>query len=149
MLNKYRFGFEPAGLVLFIVVMIPTFIWLAVPAPDDILRKVSETPVTDTIGSVCQWIFIAAACVLINKDSQKLRLTPLIVLSAVCVILYFSGWVLYYIGVTEPYVIMLMTLPPCLSFIFFSLERKNYPALVPAVGFMICHLIYGIVNYIV
>lgn len=149
MLNKYRFGFEPAGLVLFIVVMIPTFIWLAVPAPDDILRKVSETPVTDTIGSVCQWIFIAAVCVLINKDSRKPELTPLMILSAVCVILYFAGWVLYYIDVTEPYVIILMTLPPCLAFIFFSLERKNFTALISAVVFTVCHLIYATVNFII
>ena len=58
MLKKYRFGFDAAALVLFIIVMIPTFIWLAVPAPDDVLRKVSETPVTDMIGSICQWFLL-------------------------------------------------------------------------------------------
>ena len=93
-------------------------------------------------------VFIAASCILINKDRQKLKLTPLIVLSAVCVILYYAGWVLYYNGMTDPYVIIILTVPPCLSFIFFTLDRKNYPALVTAVCFMICHLIYGIVNFI-
>ena len=38
-MKKYRFGFEPWGLLLFLVVMLPNLIWFAVPAPNDILRE--------------------------------------------------------------------------------------------------------------
>ncbi len=49
-LKQYRFGFDPWGLLLFLLVMLPNFIWFAVPAPDDILRVDSATPVVDAIG---------------------------------------------------------------------------------------------------
>jgi hypothetical protein len=38
--------------------------------------------------------------------------------------------------------------PPCLAFIFYAISRRNMLALILAVGFTICHLIYGIKNYI-
>ncbi|MBQ3581185.1 MAG: hypothetical protein II975_09380 [Bacteroidales bacterium] len=43
---------------------------------------------------------------------------------------------------TNPTVILLLTLPPCLAFIFYAISRRNMLALNPAVGFTICHLIY-------
>ncbi len=36
--KKYKIGFDIRGLIIFIVIMIPNFIWFAVPAPNDILR---------------------------------------------------------------------------------------------------------------
>ena len=73
MLKKYKFGFDIWGLVIFLIVMIPTFIWSAVPAPNDILREESITPIIDIIGSVCQVLFVAILCFLINKERKKLR----------------------------------------------------------------------------
>lgn len=52
--SHYRFGFDPWGLLLFLLVMLPNFIWFAVPAPNDILRTDSVTPVVDAVGSVFQ-----------------------------------------------------------------------------------------------
>lgn len=34
--GKYRFGFDFWGLILFLLVMVPNFIWFAVPAPNDV-----------------------------------------------------------------------------------------------------------------
>ena len=31
--KKYKIGFDIWGLIIFIVIMIPNFIWFAVPAP--------------------------------------------------------------------------------------------------------------------
>ncbi len=84
MLKKYRSGFDVSGLIIFLIVMLPTFFWLAVPAPDDILRKESATGLIDTIASVCQIMFVASLCVLINRESNKLRVSPLVISSAVC-----------------------------------------------------------------
>ena len=39
-LRQYKFGFEINGLVLFLVIMVPNFIWFFVPAPNDILRGI-------------------------------------------------------------------------------------------------------------
>ncbi len=149
MLKKYKFGFDISGLALFLIVMFPNFIWFAVPAPDDVLRAESVTSVIDVTGSICQALFVAALCIIINKERKKLHLSPLLISSAVCVIVYFVGWILYYIGISDPVVIISLTAPPCFAFILFALDRKNIIATVFAVCFTICHLIYGTVNFIV
>ena len=43
--TKWRYckSFEIWGLLLFLIVMIPNFIWFAIPAPNDILRAESVT----------------------------------------------------------------------------------------------------------
>ena len=148
LLKKYRFGFDIMGLVLFLIVMIPNFIWFAVPAPNDILRNESVTALVDTIGSICQVLFVSFLCVIINKEKNKLHFSPLIILTVICIILYFTGWILYYNGITNSLVIIILTLSPCLAFIFFALDSKNIIAVVPAVCFTICHLIYGVVNFV-
>ena len=148
MFTKYKLRFDIWGALLFLIIMIPNFIWFAVPAPNDILRQESITPIVDTIGSVCQIIFVAALCIVINKERDSIRISPLLISSAVCIGLYFLGWVLYYNGIVNPMVIIYLTLPPCVAFILFALDRKNFIALIPAACFTICHLIYGIANFI-
>ena len=148
MFKKYKLRFDIWGALLFLIIMIPNFIWFAVPAPNDILRQESITPIVDTIGSVCQIIFVAALCIVINKERDNIRISPLLISSAVCIGLYFLGWVLYYNGIVNPMVIIYLTLPPCVAFILFALDRKKFIALIPAACFTICHLIYGIANFI-
>lgn len=148
-MKKYKFGFDAWGLMLFLVIMIPNFIWFAAPAPNDILRADSVTGVFDTIASVCQVVMVAVLCVLINRKRKKLRFTPPIIAVMICCLLYFASWVFYYNGVVNTAVILGLTLPPCLAFLFFALDRKNYIAVLPAVCFMVCHFIYGIVNFVV
>ncbi len=149
MLKKYRFGFDIFGLILFLLVMIPNFIWFAVLAPNDVLRTESITPIIDVIGSVAQVVFIAAICILIRKDVDKIRLSKLIILSLAMVITYFVGWILYYSGIVNPIVIALLTIPPCMAFIIYTIDRKNIVATIPAIIFTVCHVIYGVVNYII
>lgn len=148
MLKKYKFGFDIWGLIIFLIVMIPTFFWSLVPAPNDILRNESKTHFIDMIGSVCQVLFAAMICVLINKERKKLILSPLIIAAVISIITYFVGWVLYYCGNISPFVILMLTLPPCLAFLFFALDRRNMVAVIPIVCFTVCHLVYGVVNFI-
>ena len=51
--KKYKIGFDIWGLIIFIVIMIPNFIWFAVPAANDILRGESITKTVDVIASIC------------------------------------------------------------------------------------------------
>jgi hypothetical protein len=124
--KTYKLGFDISGLILFLMVMAPTFIWLAVPAPNDVLRTESATPIVDAIGSVCQILFITCLCVVINKERSRLRLSPLVVASIVCVVMYYIGWVLYYRSITNAWVILTLTIPPCLAFILFAIDRKTF-----------------------
>ena len=147
-ISRYRFGFDPWGLLLFLLVMLPNFVWFAVPAPNDILRTDSATPVADAIGSVFQVLTIACLCFVIRKDRGKLRLSPLIVTTIICIAIYYIGWGLYYTANVSPIVILLLTVPPCLAFILFAADRKNLPAVELAAGFTVCHLVFGVVNYL-
>ena len=149
MLKKYKFSFDFWGLLLFLVIMIPNFIWFAVPAPNDILRQESITPIVDTIGSVCQIAFVVLLCIIKNKERDSIKISPLLISSIVFIGFYFLGWVLYFNGIVNPIVITCLTLPPCVAFILFALDRKNIIALVPIVCFTICHLIYGTANFII
>lgn len=156
MIKKYKFGLDVGGMILFLLVMMPNFIRLAIPAPNDILSSESKTQVLDMIASVFQIIFIAALCLLIRQESRKTKnntlcgfhLSPWGVAAIICVGMYFVGWILYYSGNASAAVILLLTIPPCLSFVFYEIERKNTIALIPTLAFSCCHLIYAIVNFI-
>ena len=136
MLKKYRFGLDVSGLLLFLIIMIPNFIWFAVPAPNDILRTDSITGTLDTVASICQVLMI-------------ISISPFIIAVIICCLLYFISWGVYYIGVVNAVVILGLTIPPCLAFLVFAIERKNKIAIIPISIFTACHIIYGIVNFII
>ena len=145
---RYRFGFDVWGLLLFLLVMLPNFIWFAVPAPNDILRTESVTPVVDAIGSVFQVLTVACLCFVIHNDRSKLRFSPLIIATIVCVAIYYVGWVLYFTANVSPIFILLLTVPPCLAFILFAADRKNLLAVLFATAFAVCHLVFAVVNFV-
>ena len=147
--SHYRFGFDPWGLLLFLLVMLPNFIWFAVPAPNDSLRADSATPVVDAIGSVFQVLTVACLCFVIRKDRCRLYLSPLVIATIVCIAIYYIGWGLYYTAKVHPIVILLLTISPCLAFILFAADRKNLPAVLFATVFAVCHLVFAVVNFIV
>ncbi len=111
MLKEYKLSFNIYGLLLFLIIMIPNFIWFAVPAPNDVLRADSVTGGIDTIASVCQVLMIIAVMI--------------------CCLLYFASWVGYYAGIVNMGVILGLTVSPCLAFLFFAIDRKNMIAVIP------------------
>lgn len=149
MLKKYKMGFDIWGLIVFLIIMIPNFIWFAVPAPNDILRTESVTVVIDTIGSICQVLMICTLCVLINSERKKLSFSKIIIAMICCCVTYFVSWIFYYVGITNAFVILGLTIPPCIAFLLFAIDRKNYISIIPISIFTICHFIYGVVNYII
>ena len=149
LLKKYRFGFDVWALVLFFIIMIPNFIWFAVPAPNDILRGESITKTVDVTASICQVLMVMSLCIFIHQDRKKISITRFIITTIICCVLYFLCWILYYFGVTNAVFILGLTIFPCLAFLFFAIDRKNMIAVISASIFMVCHLIYGMVNYII
>lgn len=146
--QQYRFGFEAWGLTLFIIVMLPNVLWFAIPAPNDVLRTESVTPMIDTIGMAFQVLMVATLCCVIRKDVQPLRMSTLVWSVVACVAIYLTGWVLYYLGMAHSFVIVLLTISPCLAFILYAIDRKNLLATLCACGFTICHAMFGIINFI-
>ena len=148
MKGKYKIGFDIRGLILFLGIMIPNCIWFAVPAPDDVLRAESVTWIVDAAGSVFQIMTVASLCFIKNKSCPALRFTPLIIAAVCCAALYYLGWILYYSAFTGPPVILALTVPPCAALLLYALDRRNYIAVLSGAAFTVCHLIYGIVNFI-
>lgn len=147
--KKYKLGFDIWGLLLFLIVMIPNFVWFAVPAPNDVLRIESVTETVDTIGSISQVLMIIALCIFVREKDDKLRFGPLAIAVIICCFFYFACWIGYYNGAVNPVVIMGLTIFPCLAFLFFAIYKKNVIAIVPLSVFTICHLIYGVYNFII
>lgn len=148
-LKKYKLCFDVWGLLLFLIIMIPNFVWFFVPAPNDVLRADSITEVFDTIASICQVLMVIALCIFANKRNCKFRMTLLMIAVMICCLLYFASWTGYYFGIVNAVIILGLTIPPCLAFMFFAIDRKNMIAVVPIFIFTFCHLIYGIVNFII
>lgn len=147
MVKKYKFGFDLWGLLLFVIIMIPNFFWFAVPAPEDFLRGESVTPIIDTIGSIFQVIFVVLICVIKRQDIDKIRFSKWIIAVLIMVGCYFIGWIVYYWGMVNPFIVALLTISPCLAFALYEIDRKNILALVPTAIFAICHIIFGFANY--
>ncbi len=149
MFKKYKLGFDAWALVLFLAIMVPNFIWAAIPAPNDILRVESLTKSIDTVASVFQVLMLASLCFIQNGESKKPNDTPLIFGVILCCLLYYVSWIIYYRGLVGTVVIFGLTLPPCMAFILYAIDRKNWIAIVPTLGFTAGHIIYAMVNFIV
>ncbi len=146
-MKKYKLGFDLCGLILFLAIMIPNIIWMVIPAPNDILRRESLTPVLDGIMSVFQIIFVGAMCGIVNKDNRKLHLSAWIIVAVISIAAYYITWGFYYSGNSSTPVVILLTISPCLSFIAYLIDRKNYIALFPATLFTLCHILHLILNF--
>lgn len=149
-MKKYKFGFDYFALLLFAIMMLPTIFWSFVKAPEDVLRVESVTHVIDIIATISQVIMIASLCVFKNNSViNKPRLTKILVAAILCLVVYYFAWVLYYCAVVNPAIIILLTIPPCVAFLLYSIDRKNIIATISSIIFLISHFIYGLVNFII
>lgn len=147
-LKSYRLGFDLWGLGLFLVIMLPNFIWFAFPAPNDILRAESATPLLDAVGQVFQAALAAALCGVANTARSGPVRRGWTAGAGLCALLYFAGWIAYYAGIVNPAVILILCLAPCGAFLLFARAKDNAPALLAAGGFTVCHFISTIINFI-
>ena len=144
-------GFDPWGLGLFLLIMLPNFVWFIFPAPNDILRTESITPLSDTITQVFQIIMVASLCGMVNTARNKSIMTEvrgIPVLFFGFLFHYYVSWKAYYQGPLNAGVILKLCLEPCGIFLLLALVRKNALALLAAVGFTVCHLISTVINFI-
>ena len=145
--EKYKITFDLYGLLLFLLIMLPNFIWFVIPAPNDILRIESITPGLDITSSFFQVMMVIALCFIANKERQKPMDKLFVIAIIITVSFYFLGWVFYYNGFAGPVVILTLCIVPCLSFIIFSVARKNIFSLIFSTIFMVCHFIYTFMNF--
>ncbi len=149
MLDKYQMSFNVQGLILFLLIMVPNFIWFAVSAPNDVLKNQSVTPKIDMTASVFQVILVIALCFISNKNAVPFTFgSKWIYVTLVFLVLYFLAWVVYYLGVVALPVLIALCIFPCLAFLFFAIDRQNIIAMVPIIIFTILHFLYVVFNFI-
>lgn len=126
--------------MLFLLIMLPNFIWFAVPAPHDVLRAGTGADILDGAASLFQVWLVAALCAVRNKGAGKPAPRPLI-LPGACILFYYACWAAYYSGMASVPIIFGLTLLPCLAFLLYALYRRNVVAVVPTCLFTVCHVL--------
>lgn len=148
MLKKYKIGFDAWALLLFLVVMLPNFYWFAFEAPNDVLRGDSITPTIDMMASICQVVMVVALCMIKRRDVTKIKWSVKLLFVVLSYLVYLCSWIFYYHGNVNSFIIIALCLAPCLTFGFYAYDRKNVPVFIPLFIFGLCHLTFGIVNFI-
>lgn len=146
-MKRYRFGLDWWGLALFLLVMAPNLVWFLVPAPSDVLRLPSRTPVLDTVASVVQIFLVASLCLLRRMDAKvpdKNYILPIVG----TLVGYWICWACYYGGTTCPIMLLAMCVLPCASLLLWAAFRRNRPALVFGSLFLLLHGAYGVLNFL-
>lgn len=147
MAQKYKFSFDPWGLGLFVLVMVPNFVWFALPAPCDIMRTASQTPILEIMSQVFQVLLVAALCFIKNENIPRFTFkNPLVLGALTCLLGYFAAWGVYYGGFVPLPVILALAILPCGAFLLYGLARKNYPAAVFAALFALCHVSASVIK---
>lgn len=145
--GNLQLAFDPYGPAVFLLIMLPNVLWLLWPAPQDILRGASATPILDGAASAFQAVMVAASCIVYGRERRPLS-KPTFAGIAAAILLYFAAWTFYYAGVTAPPVILTLCAAPCLAFLFLAAARKNAISFCAAVVFAICHTLSGLINFI-
>lgn len=149
MFKNYRLNFDPWCLLLFLLIMVPNLIWLIIPAPNDILRISSTVEILDTIAVIFQVTMLLTLCFFKNTKAKPIRLSPLLWITIISCLLYFICWVLYYNDFTNSVIILGLAILPCLAFLLFAIDRKNWLALIPILIFTVCHVASSLINFII
>lgn len=147
-LRSYRFGLDFWAMGLFLLVMLPNFIWFGLPAQNDVLRRESIVPVLDGAVSAFQILTVVSLCFLKNHGAGKFCWKrPRIWGAAGCCICYYGLWLCYYSGVVNAALILGLCLFPCGAFFLFGLGRKKLFALVFIVLFATLHTLSSLINF--
>lgn len=143
-----RIGFDAGGLLLFLILMLPNFIWFAFPAPHDILRAESVTDALDATASVVQIMTVISLCLVMDRNQKRSIPKPFLYGIVLSCLLYFGGWIFYYRGTVSTPVLLDLSVAPCLALLLFAAARKNKIAFACAAVFMILHVLSTLINFI-
>lgn len=141
-MKNYALVFSIKGFLVFFAVMLPNILWIAYPPANDILTaNISDYPILNNIMFISQWIMLALLMILSRKTETK---SDMDTFYTVCCTISLSGyyifWILYYMAIISPIVLMGMAIFLSTFFIMFSLLQKNNIALFPAVIYAVIHI---------
>ena len=129
--------------------LLPNIIWQLFPPINDVLlTNITSYQYLDTLEWIVRISIIILLIFLLNKEVSKNK-TSYIGIAIVFLAIYYISWILYYLGIVSPELIILgMVIPPIFYFFFTGLWLKNYILLIPTVIFGIIHLTISNLNYL-
>ena len=146
-IRNYRISLDIWGLCLYIAIMLPSLVWLCIPAPNDILRNGTETLALDRVSFFVQVLTVAAVCLVINRTFHQPVNHFIAMGIALSVVVYLFGWIAYYMGFVGVPVILILCISPCVAFLFQTWGKRNGLGFLLALLFLVLHTIRGILNY--
>jgi hypothetical protein len=149
-MKKYRLGFSIRGFLSFLLIMIPNIIWMIISPANDLLAENSSVyPILDVTEHVSQGIMLALLFVIINNErSNGRRARIYLSISGICISIYYILWILYYIGIVDPWMLLGLAFFPAVYFLCMALTLRNYLMLIPCVIFGIIHIIITGMNFL-
>lgn len=150
MFQNYKLGFDPGALILFGILFLPSLLWGSFIS-GDFLHTQTVTPELDMVAAIMLGLALLTLCLASNRHGKKRSRKNVLTLAvAVCCAAYYGFWAsLYLLPFSGAGVVLGLCLLPCAALLLYCLERKNWPAVVPATIFLLTHLISSVVNFIV
>ena len=150
-MKDYRIGFSIKGFAAVLCVMMPNILWAILPPANDMLAgNNAGNPMYDVVLNVCRFLIVALLVLLSNKTVRNNGTSrTLLCVSGFWLLGYFGSWVLYYLGNTNPWLLVLgLAASPSLYFVFIGLWLKNIPAILPSIVFAIIHVAVTYANFV-
>ncbi len=147
--DKLQFGFSLYGLLAFTLQEIPYLPWLLFPPTDNPLS--GNTPATLLLGTLERFGGIAtvALLILLVRKSKPSTHNIFFRLALLLLAIYYLCWVLYFLGFTDPRLLVMgLSAPVPLYYFFVSLWLGNFPASITSILFFVGHTGSNWINFL-
>ena len=149
MFQNYKLGFDVGALILSGILILPTLIQNVLFGGGGFSQ--TATPELDTVAWIMLGLTVVTLCLASNRRHKKLSRKNFLTLAvALCCVVYYGFWAaLYLLPFSGTGMVLGLCLLPCAALLLYCLERKNWPAVVPATIYLLTHLISSLVNVII
>ena len=148
-LKNYRLGFDWHGLLMVVSFILPYVIWIFIPTKDEVLREGSKTVIIDIIKVATELIMIFLTMFIINETRNKKVMKLFMYILLIPKAFYYICWIILYFGVISKTCVLIVCIAPCITFMLFSLSRKNLMAFSATLAYTICEIVYTTINFII
>ena len=145
--KAYKIGVDLWAILLFALVMLPNIVAFSVPKFSALLD--AETGTLEITATVFQVIFVALLIFIVHEGKRRLNFrSPLVILCGGALVCYYVAWICLFCAAVNAAVYLALAIFPCVAFLVFEVERRNFFALVPTAVFSILHLISSCIAYL-
>lgn len=152
LIKQYKINFSFYGFVAFVLQELPYLPWLLWPPKNNPLaNNIAATPLLGILEQVGGVLTIAMLILIVRKDNIRPNFKKgYFRLALICLIIYYGCWICYFAGITNGWIIVLgLSAPVPLYYLFIALGLKNPFAIIPSVVFLLGHTVSNAMNFII